>query len=111
MNPNLAQQLVELGVIAEDTKVTAMVQSSGIGGTPVKILKEIQISDITGTIVTGYNYREPDITWKADFRSITEVGGMDIKRLASCYELNLDGTVKPPRAKPGRKSKKEKEFV
>ena len=107
MNNKLFTTLVDKKIIKFETKVWGIVTAKGLGGDPVKVNKELVITEIntnTGYIM-GYNTRNPDVSYPLKHTDISRVDGMYIERLANAFDLNLDGTPATVGKKPGRKVK------
>lgn len=86
MNNNLLNTLVERNLVTENTLVYARVKTTGLGGNPVIV--------------------EKDIYWRDDVpaEAILDIEGMEPVRFAKAYNIKPDGTV-PVYKKRGRKPK------
>lgn len=105
MNLTLTKKLEELNVIHHESRVTAMVTSTGICGDPVRVSKELVITSVNTPKFKGYNIREPKISYSFTNEDISHVDGMDLARISKAFNLYEDGTPRKVGKKPGRKAK------
>lgn len=123
MNKDLFLSLINKGVIAENTALTAKYKAKALGGISHNIMEGIflfqEIREIEGNqyIVAKKPYVET--THAFYFDSIILVDGMEPERLAGIYGLKNDGSEKKVKIDPitglpvrrGRKPKKVKEMI
>lgn len=88
MNCNLLNTLVERELVTDNTLVYARVKTTGLGGDPVVITKDIYWSE------------------QVPAEAILDIEGMEPVRFAKAYNITADGSVKQYK-KRGRKPKHE----
>lgn len=112
MNDNLAETLVNKGIINTNTKLETRYIGKGLDGTfsvpsvgtftVTKIEKRKQLMVFTLTRTDGFETMVP-----AD--NILRIDGMDPVRLAKVYNLNEDGSLGKVGKKRGRKAKNDRQ--
>lgn len=104
-------KFIDLEVLSRGVEFTAYVRAHGIGGNPIIIKKVLTFCGfhVKGGIdsVLGHDPDDESKRYSADLNDIEQIGGMDIERLATAHDLNMDGTPKKLGKKRGRKSNKE----
>jgi hypothetical protein len=110
MQENLATILVEKGVIKLGTELFSRCDALAMGGAPCNMdlpikVRLIVINDNNIKFIGRYNNQN----WIIHCDQILAVDGMDPERLASAFDLKINGSKKELGKKRGRKSKHQKE--
>jgi len=110
MNYKLSRRFVEKGVLNKGTFITASVKTKGIGIELTVVDKDLIVTELQETQCIAISPNEIGYQYSFPYKNIKRIEGMDVARVASSYSLNLDGSNKKTKGKPGRKPKNHQEI-
>lgn len=103
MKKQLAEALINKGIMKPGTLLYGKTETSGLGQTLQVVPLELMMENFDGTI---FNCRDRlGKAYDMHINDVQEVDGMDPVRLASVYNIKADGENKTAGKKRGRKPK------
>lgn len=109
MTEQLISALIEKEAFASDTIFTASYVSQDVFGRTFSKIGDFKLQKVVNlqsdTFLELCILENSKIIVKAEYNSIQMIDGMDLKRFADIYDLNLDGSQKKTGKKRGRKPK------
>ena len=103
MQKNLAEALINKGIMKPGTLLYGKTETAGLGQTLQMVPLELMMEDFNGTIFTCRDRLGKMYTMHVD--NVQEVDGMEPTRLASVYNIKANGENKTAGKKRGRKPK------
>ncbi len=95
MKLELLKQLVEKQVISKNSQIEIDDKS---------LSRFLMVTDIKGIDIYGEDIKDGS-PHKIQMDSIRRINGMEISRIAELFNINLDGTLRDPGVRRGRKRK------
>ena len=103
MKRQLAEALINRGIMKPGTLLYGYTETSGLGQTLQTLPLELMMEDFDGDIFKCRDRLGKKFTMHID--DVKEVDGMDPVRLASVFDIKADGNKKVAGKKRGRKPK------
>lgn len=103
MKKQLAESLINRGIMKPGTLLYGFTQTSGLGQTLQTLPLELMMEEFDGTIF--YCRDRLGKKYTMNINDVKEVDGMDPARLASVFNIKADGGNKVAGKKRGRKPK------
>jgi hypothetical protein len=103
MKKQLAEALINRGIMKPGTLLYGLTQTSGLGQTLQTLPLELMMEEFNGTIFYCRDRLGKKYTMHID--DVKEVDGMEPTRLASVFNIKADGENKITGKKRGRKPK------
>ena len=101
MKKQLAEALINRGIMKPGTLLYGLTQTSGLGQTLQTLPLELMMEEFNGTIFYCRDRLGKKYTMHID--DVKEVDGMEPARLASVFDIKADGSNKVAGKKRGRK--------
>lgn len=103
MQKNLAEALINKGIMKPGTLLYGKTETAGLGQTLQMVPLELMMENYDGTIFSCRDRLGKQYTMHVD--NVQEVDGMEPARLASVYNIKANGENKTAGKKRGRKPK------